>query len=241
LIKEAFAWIKNHSEAKGIDVFNKKFICYGGHAEEVKESVDHRPSPLEFYTLSGLVDYINRSHTNVICHVTGYKSVVAISDLREKWQDRCTFAECSPMETRGFQFGNWHSIEHFIIEVQSKFVDSEAKANMLRHVSGISSSEVKTCEDDGVSQSVATKNKLGRLETAKLDPIIQLAPYRTFPELIQPESKFLFRLRNRKDELPEVCLFEADGGAWKIEAMHRIASYLTSHAGHKEGNYQVIA
>ena len=55
------------------------------------------------------------------------------------------------------------------------------------------------------------------------NPVI-LRPYRTFPEVEQPASSFIFRMK----ENDGVCcaLFEADGGAWKNEAMRNIKEYL---------------
>jgi hypothetical protein len=38
----------------------------------------------------------------------------------------------------------------------------------------------------------------------------------------QPESLFVFRLQSG----PRAALFEADGGAWKVEAMDTIHAYL---------------
>lgn len=54
---------------------------------------------------------------------------------------------------------------------------------------------------------------------------VTLAPYRTFVEVKQPESKFVFRMR-KSEEGPQAALFEADGGAWKIEAMQRVKEFL---------------
>jgi hypothetical protein len=51
---------------------------------------------------------------------------------------------------------------------------------------------------------------------------VVLAPYRTFVEVTQPESDFVFRMQNG----PRCALFEADGGAWKLTAMRHIKEYL---------------
>ena len=47
-------------------------------------------------------------------------------------------------------------------------------------------------------------------------------PYRTFLEVEQPASDFLLRL----DKGGRPALYEADGGAWKLEAKRNIAAYL---------------
>jgi hypothetical protein len=66
------------------------------------------------------------------------------------------------------------------------------------------------------------------LKTAeKIRARVTLAPYRTFREVEQPRSEFLFRLRNKApDNLPECALFEADGGRWKLDAMLTIKEWL---------------
>jgi len=53
------------------------------------------------------------------------------------------------------------------------------------------------------------------------NPVV-LAPFRTFREIAQPESKFVFRMQQG----PRCALFEADGGAWRLEAMKRSKAYL---------------
>lgn len=75
--------------------------------------------------------------------------------------------------------------------------------------------------DDGISQTVAAKTGIATVSNVTLPPIIKLAPYRTFVEVEQPEGEFLLRLQNG----PKAALFEADGGAWKIQARKNIKNY----------------
>lgn len=49
-----------------------------------------------------------------------------------------------------------------------------------------------------------------------------LAPYRTFLEVEQPESQFIFRMKDG----PRGAIFEADGGAWRNQAIVNIREYL---------------
>ncbi|MDF9627266.1 hypothetical protein P5775_32030, partial [Bacillus cereus] len=82
--------------------------------------------------------------------------------------------------------------------------------------------DVKEIGDDGVSQAVTVKTGVASRGNAKVPNPVQLSPYRTFVEVKQPESKFVFRMR----EGARCGLFEADGGAWKLEAMNNIKEYL---------------
>jgi hypothetical protein len=48
-------------------------------------------------------------------------------------------------------------------------------------------------------------------------------------EVEQPVSSFIFRMKEDKYSKGIQCaLFEADGGAWKLEAMQAIKAYLDS-------------
>jgi len=86
----------------------------------------------------------------------------------------------------------------------------------------ITEDEVKQLGDDGVSQSITVKGGVARRENVEVPNPVILAPYRTFPEIEQPESRFIFRMRTG----PQAALYEADGGAWRNEAMARIKDWL---------------
>jgi hypothetical protein len=61
--------------------------------------------------------------------------------------------------------------------------------------------------------------------TENIKPIVPLRPYRTFQEVEQPESEFLVRIREGKQE-NEIGLLEADGGMWKLAARQTVKAYL---------------
>ena len=104
------------------------------------------------------------------------------------------------------------------------FVETENLNRLAAMVSTITDkSEVKV-EDDGFSMTVSQTSgtTIKKAEELHVNPIVRLAPYRTFCELEQPESKFLLRVRDGG----EMALFEADGGMWKLEVQERISHYL---------------
>lgn len=53
-----------------------------------------------------------------------------------------------------------------------------------------------------------------------------LRPYRTFLEVEQPESAFVFRMKQDNYGSVMCAVFEADGGAWKMDATQAIKEYL---------------
>lgn len=77
--------------------------------------------------------------------------------------------------------------------------------------------------DNGVSQTVTIKEG-ATLSKAEVPSPAELRPYRTFLEVDQPSSPFVFRINRRG----ECALFEADGGIWKHEAMENVSQYLVN-------------
>jgi hypothetical protein len=77
----------------------------------------------------------------------------------------------------------------------------------------------RTSEDDGFTQRVNVKAGIRTKEDTTIQPRVDLAPYRTFPEVDQPMSPFVFRARCTGEGIPALMLVEADGGRWKVEAI----------------------
>ena len=95
---------------------------------------------------------------------------------------------------------------------------------------------IKSISDDGVSQAATIKTGVASVNDVKVPNPVVLAPFRTFPEISQPESKFIFRMQSG----PRAALFEADGGAWRNEAMMKIKACLEEQLKEIK-NIQIIA
>lgn len=114
------------------------------------------------------------------------------------------------------------SQERAIVELQSLYAITEGRDYLLSLLSRIDVNQGVSSVDNGISQEVSVKTGAVLKEQQTVQPIVHLQPYRTFLEVEQPASDFLLRLN--KEGRP--ALFEADGGAWKLEAKRNIATYL---------------
>ena len=85
--------------------------------------------------------------------------------------------------------------------------------------------------DDGVRQKTTIKSGIATREDVVVPNPAKLIPYRTFQEIEQPESAFVFRIRDNRNDAPEFKLLEAEGGVWKNEAINRIKEYLQNGLG----------
>jgi len=84
---------------------------------------------------------------------------------------------------------------------------------------------------EGESEAVfsdSIKTGITRVEETEIPNPIILQPYRTFLEIEQPASPFIFRLKAGPNEASPVCaaLFEADGGVWRLQAITRIRDWI---------------
>jgi hypothetical protein len=72
----------------------------------------------------------------------------------------------------------------------------------------------------------------GALTSKETAPkIVNLKPYRTFRDVEQPVSSFLFRMKLVDEERKIVgcCLYEADGGRWRNTAVKTIQEFLVEN------------
>lgn len=122
----------------------------------------------------------------------------------------------------GVTIGRSMSQEQAIVELQSLYGATPDRDYLLDLLSRIDVNEGVSSVDNGVTQEVNVRTGAVLKQATPVRPIVQLQPYRTFLEVEQPVSDFLLRVSKEG----EPTLFEADGGAWKLEAKRSIAAYL---------------
>jgi len=196
-------------------------------------------------TLTGLADLIAAQVEGLdditlgqyMLHVDTPTSVRLTARATDKFGRRKLIAIAQfPKSITPFHFGAWHDPENFIIGVQSGFqpffVDQAGGQGsatdleyILRVASNISAEASTVNQDDGISQNVTVKQGVVLKGEATVKSRVKLAPYRTFTEIAQVVSEFVFRTRT-DGEKALLALFEADGGRWQIDASTAIADWL---------------
>jgi hypothetical protein len=85
-------------------------------------------------------------------------------------------------------------------------------------------------KDDGTTQQVSASAGLAKVALVDVPNPVTLRPYRTFPEVEQPESEYVFRAKSGQgDDLPAVALFEVEDPSWRSTARLSIALYVKDH------------
>jgi hypothetical protein len=198
-----------------------------------------RPQTLTVHNIRGFCGFINNDIDGIIkaqkmlIVVDSPEQVRLISenygdDLKRNVPVEAKIAERLEI----FPFGKFMSQEAFAIAFRSLFVQKEGDdfEYVLSYASRLTGGTQIEGSDDGITQEVQLKRGVsGALkEKAALKPIVKLSPYRTFREVEQPQSEFLFRVRLNDNDVPTVALFEADGGNWVNQATENIVQYIQS-------------
>lgn len=111
--------------------------------------------------------------------------------------------------------------------LRSLFIPNEGTAYLLDLLSRMTDENSVSTNDNGVTQTVSTRQGVALNAVVEIKPRVMLRPFRTFLEVEQPESEFLLRVDADKG----IGLFECDGGIWKLEAKKNIADYFQSAMG----------
>ena len=197
--------------------------------------IKNPPEFVEIGSLLGIKDFIEADaaiQADMLgVHVVSYCCVSVLGKLQPgNHNDRWTYLKSTAAPT-AFLFGKYLPINDFIVALQTCFVQTKETAEILKVAGNVKDATVKTLTDDGVTQSVEIKSGIQRVAEATLPNPVRLRPFRTFSEIAQPEGLFVFRMFSGggTGNLPTCGLFEAEGGAWKVQAMDSIYVYLRKH------------
>ena len=240
MIRKALEYIVGLSEAKEFEIGGRVFTD-----KSLYEIETPRVSGFNTTTLSSMVEYISKNPdllivSPLIISIESPTRVVLKTRNKEpeNFRDTLIIAEAN---LPNIAFGRYMDVESFIIQMQSKFSLNEDAAILMRVVGNIKEEQVKQTSDDGFSQAVTARTGIARVEDVLVPNPVKLMPFRTFIEIEQPESMFVFRMQSG----PTMALFEADGGAWRNVAISNIKSYFDEHEDLKtffsEGKLVVLA
>ncbi|MDO5016554.1 MAG: hypothetical protein Q4E09_06065 [Eubacteriales bacterium] len=232
LTKEALEFIQ---QSAGPNIINHMGDSYSDKALHKLPNYNY-PCCLEVSTLSAVADYMNSEMDDdlvsmflVIIDSPSRVRLLSEVDDDMKRMHLMTATACLP----DIKFDRFVDRESFNIQLQSCFVGATEddiltdnigdKELLLNIISSIQTGSIAEYTDDGISQTANLKHG-AKLQTALIPNPVTLAPYRSFPEIDQVESEFVFRLK--EDEGTILCgLFPADGGAWKLEARKRVKAW----------------
>jgi len=184
---------------------------------------------IEASTLDSLIRYITKNKDgfgpeDIIIHIVNPEKVNVLTYKRDYYNDRKVIFSASKNKLH-LPTNESLSLERFKIGLMTMFEKTPELLGVMEAVSKIKEIKEDVIEDDGFSQKATIKNGVELVEKGIIKPIVELMPFRTFLEVEQPKSPFLFRISGEGQDR-KFCLYEADGGKWKAEAIENIRVYL---------------
>lgn len=227
MLKEALEFLFNQARPVIVqDVFGNEHSTVPLYPIKAQADVIE----LEVNTLTGLIDYIKSKfdfnfdeEIKLLIHVKSPTEVLLYDALDSTNNRRCYVKAKALLPN--ITFGRFMDREAFQIMLQANFVDNDDKQTVLNIISNIVEENGVEIRDNGLAQQVKVKQGVATVGLREVPGRVTLKPFRTFIEVAQPESEFILRLR----EGAQVGLFEADGGAWELNAIYAIKAYLDEH------------
>lgn len=227
MLKEAMQYIATLKEAS----MDPKVVEINGRTYCNKElrRYDEEPmaSAIEATTLTAMIDYIKNCkdelRESMVIHVVNPTTVKLYSELTKEREREHLFKSYAIVPK--FSFDNWYDQERFIIELQADFEVTPDLEAILKVSGNVEAKTTANYGDDGVSQKTTIKQGIASKTDVLVPNPVTLVPYRTFLEVKQPPSEFVFRIRDDRGE-PAFKIVEAEGGLWRNEAMRNVAQYL---------------
>lgn len=223
MIAEAIEYLVKLGRKETLEVEGKTYVPSG-------YSVHSRPRrpALGLSTLDALILYLEDDVEGAVedapfLHVVSPTQVNLLFPWKEDERVTVCSAHYDPPDSS--VYGGWTPVEDASIQLQACTEDVADLPDVLRIIGNVKNEAVKTQADDGVTQTVTARMGVVVGDAVQVPRVVRLAPFRTFPEVDQPISTFVLRLRNGREGI-EAALFEADNSSWRLEAIRNVEAYL---------------
>lgn len=230
MIEEALQWLKDNTQPVIFEAAGQSFSTADFNPIEIKRDL---PGALKVTTLSGLSDLVTASFEGItndkfVAHIVSPTQVDIVGLASDEHGRRKRFATAEAWLPSGLQVGVFQDHNEFMLLLQRYFVPNDDVTYLLTLCANLTDEKAVTSTDDGLTQTVGTRSGVRWQSTTAVKPRVSLAPFRTFTEVAQPESIFVLRMQSPKEPgIPKLGLFDADGGAWRKQAIDNIARNLS--------------
>lgn len=224
MIKEALQYIVGLQQPKIIESGARRYTDANLRLMDEELRAEH----IEMSTLSGLVDYIKAGvddmSERMLVQVVSPTEVRLISQLDFDRKRECLVKVKA--EIPEFSYGRFISTEAFLIGIRSKFIQNEGAEAILRFAGTVENGTVASYGDDGISQTATVKKRCCQQRNRTCTESCKTS---SIPYIYRSNSAGIrICISHERQWGGDVtcAIFEADGGAWKREAMKNIKQHL---------------
>jgi len=229
--KEALQYVVGLSKPEIIEVDGRPFC-----ERNLKPVVEPPVGTLNVNTLDALTDFIFGTglteQSKLIIHVVNNRTVRLLRSHQGVFGVNQVFVESMAQVANLDEITEQYSnVEDFLVMLNTMFVKDVGNHQDVREVvCALASDSELTLTDDGFSQNATVKSGIKRVGREEIPNPVVLAPYSTFPEIAQPERKFLLRLKKIGSGIG-VCLHPVEDATWISTCVNDIKKHLRSVEG----------
>jgi hypothetical protein len=226
MIKAAIEKILDLSKIEIIEHEGKKF----SDKKLYKIEIDKSPQPevLNINTLSGVIDYISIHPDNskeYLIHIISPKEINIYGEYEELYGRRKLYLTSECISGCNFSFITKNNQIEFTTALQVYFVLDDNLKDLINIVSNITDEQTNNFIDNGISQQVTIKKGIKRESKDIINPFI-LRPYRTFEEIEQVESSYIFKIIKTDGNEIKFNLQEIESNLWKLDSINLIRDFI---------------
>lgn len=195
-----------------------------GHLTRIPPHVD-RPEAISVSGLDGVCKLIRteleKVDTTIMVQAKSYKSVEVMTTYLPDFSRNILYR--AEADAPGLHTG-FRGREVALIELRSLFIPNEGTAYLLDLLSRMTDEKSVSTNDNGVTQTVETRQGVALNALVEVKPRVMLRPFRTFLEVEQPEEKQRQKERSLGiDEQARHYGLERQPGETDLELKKRIA------------------
>ena len=189
--KEALQYLVDLADAPIVVDEDRRWVKGG-----FTEITPPMPSPVRFYSLTAFVEFVEMTEDRdeIFIYVQSPTEVELVGLLNDR-KKRASYATANPLIDGAFEKAHWMTQDKFVTDVQAYFAETKERAELLKIVGNVLSSESVTLQDDGITQKVATAAGVVAKQMEEMPNPVILQPYETFPEIDQPSREYIVRFR----------------------------------------------
>jgi len=189
-------------------------------------------------TLSGVVDYVNQNPDDlkdIRIVIEDFNKVKVYSGLTNEKSRPLVLRSIAESVDLSRNVNTKMDAELFNAFIQTHFIQDKSTQDIFSITGNLETESGLKTEDDGISQNVVVKTSVISKEKISIKNPIMLRPYRTFPEIEQPQSAYVLRIYQGNN----AELKTTENHIWINEAVKSIKVYLKENI--KEENVIIIA
>lgn len=248
--KNLYEHIENNLKTQTIEVDGRQFVTRNVYEVPAKRTM---PSEMQFHNLSAFIEFLHKDiegqNEKLFINVLQHDQIMVCKAWDGIDPYRHTYLKAHYDFTPNFKTGTFYEQQEFRIRVSSCFVMPDENYNekssneypiyqVLHHSGEIKTVVSETSRDSPYSQRVTVESKTtaGDVSEDSIGIFKGLQMWRTWPEIEQPKSDYIFRIKNVGKDV-HMALFDYGNDKWKYEARNAVVEHIEKIS--KEKNFEV--